>query len=151
MVYHARNRSADGVLLISVDGSAFRNIEEKWLAFKREPRNVRLLLVANNVNPFGEARSSYSLLPVYCYPWKSIDMEHIMLTIIFSGINLFRIIFFSTITSHLSCLFHNYILYFFVNLLIYVQLFLIIMSYNSFNLLIYVLIMYCMFNQLGKF
>ena len=37
-----------------VDGSAFREIEEKYLYFKNEPHNVRLSLAANGVNPFGE-------------------------------------------------------------------------------------------------
>jgi hypothetical protein len=43
------------------DGSAFREIEEKWKDFKDEPRNVRLLLAANDVNPFRELRSIYSV------------------------------------------------------------------------------------------
>jgi len=41
------------------DGSAFRNIEERWLIFKEEPLNVGLSLVDNGVNPFGELRSIY--------------------------------------------------------------------------------------------
>ena len=48
-----------------VDGSAFRNIEEKWLSFKQEPRNLRLSLAANGVNPFGEIKSIYSMWPIF--------------------------------------------------------------------------------------
>ena len=91
MDYHARNRSGDGVLQMPVNGSAFREIEEKWADFKDEPRNVRLSLVADGVNPFGEIRSIYSVWPILVInnnipPWMSIKREHIMLTMIFPGI-----------------------------------------------------------------
>ena len=52
MDYHAGNKSEDGVLRMPIDGSAFREIEEKWEDFKDEPHNVRLLLEADGVNPF---------------------------------------------------------------------------------------------------
>ena len=65
MDYHARNKSGDGVLRMSVNGYAFRGIEEKWAYFKDEPRNVRLSLAADNVNPFGEIRSIYSAWPIF--------------------------------------------------------------------------------------
>ena len=44
--------SVGGVLRILTNGYAFREIEEKWLAFKDEPCNIRLLLAADNANPF---------------------------------------------------------------------------------------------------
>jgi hypothetical protein len=91
MDYHARNRSGDGVLRMPVDGSAFREIEEKWADFKDEPRNVRLSLAADGVNPFRELRSIYSVWPIFVInnnipPWMSIKREHIMLTMIVPGI-----------------------------------------------------------------
>jgi hypothetical protein len=74
-----------------VDGYAFREIEEKWIDFKDEPRNVRLSLEANGVNPFREIRSIYLVWPIFLInnnipPWMSIKREHIMLTIIVPGI-----------------------------------------------------------------
>ena len=51
MDFHAKNRSQDNVLRIPTDGSAFRYIEEKWPIFKEEPRNVKLSLAADGVNP----------------------------------------------------------------------------------------------------
>ena len=47
------------------DGSAFRCIEEKWPLFKEEPRNVKISLVADGVNPFGDLRSTYSVWLVF--------------------------------------------------------------------------------------
>jgi hypothetical protein len=93
MDYHARNRSGDGVLRIPADGSAFREIEEKWEYFKDEPHNVRLSLAVNGVNPFRELRSIYSVWPIFVInnnipPWISIKREHIMLTMIVPGISL---------------------------------------------------------------
>jgi hypothetical protein len=67
MDYHACNRSGDSVLRMPIDGFAFREIEEKWAYFKDEPRNVRISLAANSVNPFREIRSIYSVRPTFCY------------------------------------------------------------------------------------
>ena len=73
------------------DGSAFREIEEKWAYFKDEPRNVRLSLAIDGVNPFGELRYIYSVWPIFVInnnipPWMSIKREHIMLTMIVPGV-----------------------------------------------------------------
>jgi hypothetical protein len=90
MDYHACNRSGDGVLRMPIDGYAFKEIEEKWPVFKDEPRNVRLSLAADSVNPFGELRSIYLVWPIFVInnnipPWMSIKREHIMLTTIVPG------------------------------------------------------------------
>ena len=84
MDYHAKNRSEDGVLRMPVDGSALKNIEEKWPIFKDEPRNVRLSLAADGFNPFGELRSTYSVWSVFIInnnlpPWISINRAHAIL------------------------------------------------------------------------
>jgi hypothetical protein len=73
------------------DGSLFREIEEKWADFKDKPRNVRLSLTTDGVNPFRELRSIYSVWPIFVInnkipPWMSIKREHIMLTMIVPGI-----------------------------------------------------------------
>ena len=44
MNYHAKNISQDDVIRIPADGSAFRDMEEKWPHFKEEPRNLRISL-----------------------------------------------------------------------------------------------------------
>jgi hypothetical protein len=90
MDYHAHNRSGDGVLQMPVDGYAFKEIEEKWQVFKDEPRNVRLSLVVDGVNSFGELKGIYSVWPIFVTnnkipPWMSIKREHIMLTMIVPG------------------------------------------------------------------
>ena len=52
MDYHARNRSQDEVIRMTADGSAFRDMEEKWPHFKEELHNLRISLAADDVNPF---------------------------------------------------------------------------------------------------
>ena len=52
MDYHARNRIQDDVIRMPADGYAFRDMEEKWPHFKEEPRNLRISLEADGVNPF---------------------------------------------------------------------------------------------------
>jgi hypothetical protein len=74
-----------------VDGSAFKKIEEIWPHFKDEPRNLRLSLVVDGVNPFGELISTYSVWPIFVInnnipPWMSIKREHIMLAMIVPSI-----------------------------------------------------------------
>ena len=91
MDYHSKNRSGDGVLQMPANGSAFREIEEKYVDFKNEPCNVRLSLAADGVNPFRELISTYSVWPIFVIknnipPWMSIKREHIMLTMIIPGI-----------------------------------------------------------------
>ena len=91
MDYHTRNRSGDDILRMPADGSAFTDMEEKWPHFKEEPRNLRLSLGADSVNPFGELRSIYSVWPIFVINnniplWMSIKREHIMLAMIIPGI-----------------------------------------------------------------
>ena len=91
MDYHEKNKSEDGVLRMPTYGSALNTIEEKWLIFKYEPRNVRLSLEVDGFNPFGELHSTYSLWPIFVInnnlaPWMSIKREHTMLAMIIPGI-----------------------------------------------------------------
>jgi hypothetical protein len=91
MYYHACNISGDGVLRMLADGYAFREIEGKWADFKDEPRNVRLSLAVDSVNPFKDLRPIYSVWPIFVInnnipPWMSIKREHIMLTMIVPSI-----------------------------------------------------------------
>ena len=52
MDYHAKNSCQDDVIQIPAYGSTFRDMEEKWPHFKEEPRNLRISLAEDGVNPF---------------------------------------------------------------------------------------------------
>ena len=91
MDYNARNRSQDDVIRIPADGTAFRDIEEKWPHFKEEPCNLRISLAADGVNAFSQMKSIYTVCPIFVInnnipPWLSIKREHIMLSMIIPSI-----------------------------------------------------------------
>ena len=46
------------------NGTAFRDIDEKWPHFKEEPRNLRISLAAYGVNPFEQMKSIYMVWPI---------------------------------------------------------------------------------------
>ena len=48
-----------------MDGFVVLKIEEIQPNFKEEPHNIRISLVANNINPFEELISTYSVWPVF--------------------------------------------------------------------------------------
>ena len=88
------------------DGSAFRDMEEKWPHFKEETHNPRISLEADGVNPFAEMRFVYTVWPVFVInnsipPWLSIKREHIMLLMIIPVILCLQL-FFNVVASHLS-------------------------------------------------
>ena len=87
MDYHARNKIQDDVIRMPVDGSAFRDMEEKWTHSREETHNVTLSLAADGINPYASKRSIYSMWPIFyinnnIHPWLSIKREHIMLSMI---------------------------------------------------------------------
>ena len=87
MDFHAKNRIQDDVLRMPADGSTFRWMNEKWPILKEEPRNVKLSLAADGVNPFGELCSTYLVWPIFVInnnllPWMSVKIEHTMLAMI---------------------------------------------------------------------
>ena len=90
MDYHARNRSQYDVIRMPANGTAFRDIKEKWPHFKEEPLNLRISLAADGVNPFAHMKSIYMVWPIFVInnnipPWLSIKREHIMLSMIIPG------------------------------------------------------------------
>jgi hypothetical protein len=50
-----------------IDGYEFKEIATKWTEFTDEPRNVRLSLETDDVNPCGEIRFVYSVWPIFFY------------------------------------------------------------------------------------
>ena len=87
MDYHVCNRSQDDIMKIPLDGSTFKDIEDRCPLFKEEPHNLKLSLAVNNVNPFREMRYVYSVWPVFVInksipPWMSIKREYIILAMI---------------------------------------------------------------------
>ena len=104
MDYHAWKRIQDYIIQMLVEGSTFRDIEEKSHHFKEEPFNIRISLVEYCVNPFVEMRSVYLVWPIFVInnnipPWLSIKREHIMLLMIIPGILCLQLFIFNVVVA----------------------------------------------------
>uniref|UniRef100_A0A803NSN3 Transposase n=1 Tax=Cannabis sativa TaxID=3483 RepID=A0A803NSN3_CANSA len=65
MIWHNTGRSKEvGVMHHPMDGSAWKEFDVSCPNFAREPRNVRLGLASNGINPFGNLSQLYSIWPV---------------------------------------------------------------------------------------
>lgn len=92
---HGIEVEMDGVMWMLGNATTFKYIEERWLVFKEEIDNVRILLEANGVNPFGEMRFIYSMWPILVInnnlpPWTSMNREHTRMFQVFSQNNVFK-------------------------------------------------------------
>ena len=64
MVWHAANKSKTGIMNGPQDGRPWRHVDTTWPEFGSFPRNVRLGLSTDGVNPFGQQRTNYSTWPI---------------------------------------------------------------------------------------
>ncbi|GJX93762.1 gag-pol polyprotein [Tanacetum coccineum] len=65
MTWHATGKCTEpGKMQHPVDGRAWKNFDTKYPNFAKEPRNVRLGLVADGFNPFGNLSQAYSMWPM---------------------------------------------------------------------------------------
>ena len=62
--WHARGHVNDGLLRHLVDFEAWKSFDSKYIEFSSEPRNVRLRLLADGFNPYGNMSSTHSTWPV---------------------------------------------------------------------------------------
>ncbi|GJS19470.1 reverse transcriptase domain-containing protein [Tanacetum coccineum] len=82
MTWHAIGKCTEpGKMQHPVDGRAWKNFDNKYPNFAKEPRNVRLGLAADGFNPFGNLSQAYSisfmlmlLIPDPKSPGKDIDV-----------------------------------------------------------------------------
>ena len=91
MTWHSRHSSEDGVMRGAVDSHQWRFINWKYEEeFAFEPRNLRLGLATDGVNPFSIKRSTWSTWPVLILnynlsPWMTTKKHFIMLSLIIPG------------------------------------------------------------------
>ena len=90
MSWHSSHRSDDGMWRIPADTPAWKHIEDEWPSFKTEPRNLRLGLGMDGVNPFGFKSTAYSVWPVVLVnynlpPSMAIKKGHLMLSLLIPG------------------------------------------------------------------
>ena len=88
--WRQKNRSTDNVFRVPADSPSWRHIEETYASLKNEPRNLRLGLAMDGVNPFGVRSTSWSTWPVCLVnynlpPWLAIKRGHLLLSFIVPG------------------------------------------------------------------
>ncbi len=60
LVWHKNGSSLNGLIQSVPNSKSWKHIDEKWPHFANEPHNIRLGLVLDGVNPFGDLSSCHS-------------------------------------------------------------------------------------------
>ncbi|XP_052295799.1 uncharacterized protein LOC127901832 [Citrus sinensis] len=90
LTWHAEQSQVDGYLRHPADTPSWKLIDYTWPAFASEPRNLRLALSADGINPHSSLSSRYSCWPVILVtynlpPWLCVKRKFMMLTLLISG------------------------------------------------------------------
>ena len=88
--WHATERRNDGMLRHPADSIEWRNIDRKHKDFAADPRNMRICLCTDGMNPFGDMSSTHSTWPVLIAnynlpPWLCFKRKYIMLCLLIQG------------------------------------------------------------------
>ena len=62
--WHAIDRKFDGIMRHLADTPSWRLIDHMWPTFGSKPRNLRLGLLTDGINPFGDLSLNCSCWPV---------------------------------------------------------------------------------------
>jgi len=84
LTWHANGRKCDGLLRHATDSPQWKKIDSLYPEFGRDPRNPRLGLTTDGMNPYGNLSSKYSswlvLLIIYNLPyWLCMKRKYMML------------------------------------------------------------------------
>ncbi|KAL4033416.1 hypothetical protein IC575_006503 [Cucumis melo] len=90
LCWHANDKKVDGVLRHPADTPSWRLVDHLWPDFGFEPRNLRLGLSTDGINPYGDLSTKYSCWPVIATiynlpPWLCMRRKYLMLTMLISG------------------------------------------------------------------
>nr|KYP59483.1 hypothetical protein KK1_014919 [Cajanus cajan] len=90
MRWHEDERKCDGSLRHPADCLQWKKIDSMFPNFGKEPRNVRLGLATDGMNPFGNLSTKHSSWPVLLTiynlpPWLCMKRKYLMLSMMISG------------------------------------------------------------------
>ncbi|XP_075669816.1 uncharacterized protein LOC142639540 [Castanea sativa] len=90
MKWHANGRVNDGLMRHPADSEAWKLFDSKYIEFSSEPCNVRLGLVADGFNPYGNMSTTHStwpviLIPYNLPPWMCMKRPYFMLSLLIPG------------------------------------------------------------------
>ena len=91
LTWHDDKRTKDGNMRHPADSPAWKLVDYKWPKFASDPRNLRLALAADDINPHSSLSSRYSCWPIilvtYNLPlWLYMKRKFMMLSLLISGL-----------------------------------------------------------------
>ncbi|XP_021739868.1 uncharacterized protein LOC110706279 [Chenopodium quinoa] len=89
MRWHAE-REKDGKMRHPADSCAWKEFDERYYDFSKDPQNVRLGLSSDGFNPFGMMSTQYSIWPVVLMtynlpPWLCMEQPYFILSLLIPG------------------------------------------------------------------
>ena len=90
LTWHADKIVSNGKLHHPADSPSWRAVDHMWSDFGSEPRNLRVAISADGVNPHRVMNCTYSCWPVLritynLSPWLYMKRKFMMLTLLISG------------------------------------------------------------------
>jgi len=90
LTWHADGRKSDGLLRHPADSPPWKEFDCLYPDFRNEPRNLRLGLASDGMNPFGNLSTNHNswsvLLMIYNLPpWLCMKQKYIMLCMMIAG------------------------------------------------------------------
>ncbi|XP_028186434.1 uncharacterized protein LOC114373089 [Glycine soja] len=90
LTWHADGRIKDGLLSHPTDSPQWKSIDELYPEFGQDPRNLRVGLASDGMNPFGNLSCNHSSWPVLLMiynlpPWLCIKRKYIMMYMMIAG------------------------------------------------------------------
>ena len=90
LTWHADGRKSDGLLRHPADSPPWKEFDCLYPDFRNEPRNLRVGLASDGMNPFGNLSTNHSSWPVLLMiynlpPWMCMKQKCIMLCMMIVG------------------------------------------------------------------
>ena len=90
LTWHAQEREFDGKMCHPSDSPSWKLIDHRWADFGGEPRNLRLSISADGINPHSSLSSRHSCWPVIMIiynlpPWLCMKIKFMLLSLLISG------------------------------------------------------------------
>ena len=90
LIWHAQEREFDGKMRHPSDSPSWKLVDHRWPDFASEPRNLRLAISADGINPHSSMSSRHSCWPIIMViynlpPWLCMKRKFMMLSLLISG------------------------------------------------------------------
>ena len=90
LIWHAQEREFNGKMRHPSDSPSWKLVDHRWPDFASEPRNLRLAISADGINPHSSMSSRHSCWPIIMViynlpPWLCMKRKFMMLSLLISG------------------------------------------------------------------